>query len=68
MKLVKGANLTQSQREKVLSAFVHRHLAIGEGKYYKTEQDWILDHAFYFRKDGELPLKPKHCEPAFLGD
>lgn len=66
MKLVKGTNLTPQQLQEVKACFVHRHLAIGKDKYYYSEQDWIINHAFYVRKDGHIANKSNHCEPAFM--
>jgi len=68
MKLIKGKDLTSDQLRQVLSAYVHRFHAIGPDKFYKTEKDWILDHAFYFTKQGRLSNRHKHCEPAFMAE
>jgi hypothetical protein len=66
--LIRGAKLTPAQRAEVFSAFVHRHLAIGPGRYYPTETAWLHDHAFYITRGGRLALRPAHCEPAFLAE
>lgn len=50
--LIKGKDLNDKQRAQVLAAYVYRHHAIGEGKHYPNEQAWLVDHAFYFVKDG----------------
>ena len=68
MQLVKGADLSPMQKRQVLSAFVYRHLAIGEGKHYASEEAWVNDHAFYFTKRGDLANRPKFAEPAFMAD
>lgn len=68
MKLVKGKDLTQKQREEVFSRYVYRHLAIGEGKYYKSDNAWLVDHAFHVKNDGDLGNKHKFCEPHYLAD
>ena len=68
MRLVKGADLTEDMRRQVWAAFVYRHHGIGENKYYATEQDWLVDHAFWFTKDNYLALNRKHCEPAFMAE
>ena len=65
--LIKGSNLTACQRQQVLAVFVHRHLAIEPNYYYVSETAWVIDHAFYFTKDGaRLCLRPRHCEPHYL--
>lgn len=68
MKLIKGENLTPSQLAQVKAAFVNRFSAIGEGKHYPTDQAWIVDHAFYFSKQGQLSQRHKHCEPYYMAD
>lgn len=68
MQLIKGAKLTADMRRQVYAAYVHRHHAIGQGKYYATENDWLVDHAFYFTKEGQLSRKHGHCEPHYLAD
>jgi hypothetical protein len=63
---IKGQNLNDRQRALVLAAFVHRHHAIGAGKRYADDRAWIIDHAFYFIKDGSrLALNRRYCEPAY---
>lgn len=67
--LIKGKDLNKSQRNEVFINFVYRFHSIGPDKYYKTEQDWLNDHAFYFVKDGSrLSARHKHCVPAFMAD
>lgn len=68
MQLIKGENLTEKQLKLVKSAFIYRHLAIGAGKAYPTESAWIKDHAFYFKKDGNIPNNPRHCEPVWMAE
>jgi hypothetical protein len=69
MRLIKGTALTARQREQVLAAFVHRHTAIGDGRYYPTEQAWLADHAFYFVKDGSrLARNRRYAEPHSLAE
>ena len=68
MKLIKGENLDATQRIQVFASFVNRHHSIGKGKYYATDNDWLVDHAFYFTKDGRLSAKHNHCEPHFMAD
>lgn len=65
-KLIKGKDLSKNQRSQILSRYIYRHLAIGEGKYYKTEQDWLFDHAFYFKQNGQLDERYNHCEPHYI--
>lgn len=64
--LVKGANLSSDQLQKVLAKFVNRHIAVGPGKRYATERDWINDHAFRFTKSGQL--SGKWAEPYYMAD
>lgn len=67
--LIRGNRLTARQREQVLAAYVHRDHAIGDGKEYRDDADWVNRHAFYFLKDGSrLALNRHHCEPDFMGD
>ena len=61
MQAIKGENLTTGQKRQVLSAFPYRHLAIGEGRAYENTEQWIVEHAFYFKNNGQLALKPNHC-------
>ena len=68
MKLVKGSELNDSQRRQVYAAYVNRFHAIGTGKYYATDNDWLVDHAFYFTKEGKLSRNHNHCEPHYLAD
>lgn len=68
MQLIKGENLTEDMRRQVYAAYVYRHLGIGPGKHYATDNDWLIDHAFYFTKAGRLSNKHNHCEPAFMAD
>lgn len=66
MKLIKGASLAHKQLAEVKSRYAYRFVAIGKDKYYATEQDWIINHAFYVNKDGTLSNKHKHCEPVSM--
>lgn len=66
MQLIKGSELTASQISQVKAAFIYRHAAIGEGLWYKTEQAWIEDHAFYFTKAGNLSRRHKFAQPWFM--
>jgi len=68
MRLIKGENLTEKQLQQVKSAYVHRFTAIGEGKYYKDENAWVKDHAFYFTKGDKLSRKHNHCEPHYMAE
>lgn len=68
MRLVKGVDLSDDMRRQVWAAFVYRHHAIGTCKYYATEQDWLVDHAFWFTKGNRLALNRKYCEPAFMAE
>lgn len=64
MKLTKGSDLSCEQRKEVTSAFrlLQRYHNVDVAYF------WILDHAFYIRKDGKLSRKHNHCEPAYLAD
>lgn len=67
--LIKGKDLTAVQLFEVLRTFVNRNHAIGEGKRYESEMDWVFDHAFYFIKDGSrLNRKRKYCLPKYFAD
>ena len=65
--LIKGSNLTPAQSRQVFNAFVHRHLAIGPSRRYTSNEAWLVDHAFYFLRDGSrLALRPSRCEPHYM--
>lgn len=67
--LIKGADLSEKQRQQVLTAYVHRGHAIGVGKHYADEQAWLVDHAFHFLKDGSrLSRTHRFCEPHYIAD
>lgn len=66
MKIVKWEDLNDACKKDVLARYVYRHTAIGEGKHYKTEHDWCIDHAFHVTKEGRLSNKHKFCEPSFI--
>lgn len=68
MKLTKWNDMEEKTKKQVLSRYVLRHHAIGEGKYYKDENAWCEDHAFYVTKSGRLSLSHRHCEPHYLAD
>lgn len=63
--LIPGPLLTDPQRRQVLAAYVHRHTAIGPGKYYSSDEDWIRTHAFHFTKQGHLARNRHYAEPFF---
>lgn len=65
-KLVKGVNLTYEQRRQVLQAYVNRYHAIGPGKHYKNDDEWVNDHAFRFTKTGRL--SGKWAEPHYMAE
>lgn len=61
--LIKGRDLTPSQRKQVLAAFVHRHL----DTTCKSDQEWLDKHAFHFIKDGSrLALNRRYAEPSYV--
>ena len=77
MKLIKGENLTVEQIKEVKRRFVHR-LTFENGCPkrntckatipYIHDDQWIREHAFYVKSNGDLSNKPNHCEPHYLAD
>ena len=77
MKLIKGNNLTTTQKMQVLRMFRMR-LTI-ENNYPRvnpcgatiapiTDKQWLTDNSFYICNNGNLSSRHTHCEPAFLAD
>lgn len=77
MKLTLGTKLTQSQVQQVKRAFVHRPTT--ENGYPQrnryglsipaiSDAQWIAEHAFYIKDDGNLADKPRFAEPFYLAD
>lgn len=72
--LLKWEDLTDKQKAEVKAAFVNWDIGrwdnrnTGRSWDGKDFEGWASDHAFYFRRDGHLALKPEHCEPAFMAD
>ena len=64
--LVRYNALTRRAKAQVKARYVYRHIAIGEGRAYASDVEWLQDHAFYVRKDGELDNRYHHCEPACM--
>jgi len=64
MKLIKGDQLSESQRREVLGAYIHRHL----DTTCKTDAEWLAKHAFYVTKAGRLARNHRYCEPAYLAE
>ena len=78
--LIKGKNLTESQRRQVLAAFTYRWTKENrsrscawkgiEGKPripLTSDEAWLTDHAFHFLVDGSrLMLNRHHAEPHYL--
>lgn len=53
--LIKGTNLTPTQRAQVLAAFVHRPTT--------GDSEWLASHAFHFVADGSrLSAIKRGCE------
>lgn len=77
-KLIKGEQLSSDQKKMVLAAFVMRNTKENEAnskksnptaKITQTDEEWIKDHAFWFKDDGKtLSGRKKHAEPAYLAD
>jgi hypothetical protein len=81
MKLITGDKLTDAQRQEALRRFIYRHTIENQSQERRllacsgfkpssipptSDGQWLTDHAFYIRKDGQLASKPNHCEPASL--
>jgi hypothetical protein len=54
--LVKGENLTESQRGQVKRWFP------------QANDQWIKEHAFYITRKGDLSARHNYCEPAYMAD
>lgn len=67
-KLIKGANLTADQRRQVYEAYVNRFHAIGPGKHYRNDTEWLYDHAFAFNKSGKLSGRRKWAPPHYVAN
>lgn len=67
-KLIKGANLTADQRRQVYAAYVNRFHAIGPGKHYRNDTEWLHDHAFAFNKSGKLSGRRKWAPPHYVAN
>lgn len=81
--LIPGKDLTPSQRQLVLGAFLYRMTTETRTKYptitkqmidggYKmpeiSDDVWIRGHSFWFDNDGKnLSVKKKFCEPYYPG-
>lgn len=76
-KLIVGDQLTPNQIKQVKAAFVHR--ATIETGYPKrnpyglripavSDSQWLKEHAFYIKADGNLASKPNYCEPFYLAE
>jgi hypothetical protein len=82
MKLITGADLTPTQTEQVLSAFLYRWTTGNSARERVwanisgkptipliTDHQWLNEHAFWFINDGSrLALNRKHAEPHYLAD
>lgn len=80
MKPTKGENLTPEQIKQVKSAYGYRWTIQNEnrarmwiGNSVPTmslieDEQWIKEHAFYFRKDGKLSKNHNHCVPVWMAD
>jgi hypothetical protein len=78
MKLTRGQYLTHEQRNMVKATFVYRwthenrhadavYAKLGAPTMPKeSDEDWIIGHAFYIRKDGQLAKRPGYAEPVYL--
>ena len=75
MKLTKGNELSAQARREVLAAFVHR--LTSENGYPArnpcgatipaiSDAQWLDEHAFYVRADGNLSKEHKYAEPVYM--
>lgn len=77
MKLVKGSDIHPSRHAAILARFVYR-LTTENGYPERnpcgatcpaiSDAQWIAEHAFWLRKDGQLVLNRRYAEPAFMAD
>jgi len=78
-KLIKGENLTPKQAQEVKSAFGYRWTIQNESRARNwnraggspsipliDDEQWLKEHAFYFRKDGKLATRPRHYVPVYM--
>ena len=72
MMLIRGDKLNAVQKRQVLRAFVHRltyeNAYRAPCRYPQTDQQWLREHAFYFRNDGMLSISRRYAMPASLGE
>jgi len=79
MKPTRGENLTPKQIAQVKAAFLYRWTIENKDSeawaYISTpriplvtDEEWIKEHAFYFRKDGQLSRKHTSCVPVYMAD
>lgn len=79
-KLVKGTDLTDAQKAQVKNAFGYRWTVenLPRAKQWHgnvapiiepiNDEQWLKDHAFYIRQDGQLATIPRHCEPVYMAN
>ena len=76
-KLIKGENLTTEQKKEVKAAFINRFTSEHRPAWanrsdclsfptHGTDEEWIIDHAFYMTKGGKLDKNHRHCEPSYM--
>jgi hypothetical protein len=75
MMLIRGSDLGDHLQREVLSMYVHRLtqemaavkvLPTDVRASYPTDADWLVTHAFWVTKRGELARNRRYAEPAFL--
>lgn len=76
-KLIQGKDLTPNQVRQVKAAFVYR-LTIENNYPLRnpcgaripaiSDSQWLEEHAFYIKNNGDLADKPHHCEPFYLAE
>jgi len=79
-KLIKGENLSPEQIKEVKAAFINRFTSDFRPQWanredcktcvptHRSDEEWIIDHAFYFRKDGSLASTHRHCVPVYMAE
>ncbi len=81
MKLIKGDNLTASQRREVLARYIYRWTIENRQRTHawrrmdgrptmplETDAAWLSSHAFHITDKGVLSDRHSHCESVYMAD
>ncbi len=80
MPLVNGSKLTDTTKRLVLDAYGYRWTVENKTRARQwlrgqvptippvPDSEWLANHAFYVKQNGELDGRYGHCEPACMAD